>query len=87
MQTNTNRAPQHSNVLRWAVTTPYYTSAKLLQASGWDDVQDSGELSEWTARQRCITVRLLDDAFATGAKLEVQATVSTVLLLLSFEVC
>jgi hypothetical protein len=61
-------------------------SAKLLQISAWDDMRDTGAVSEWAVRQRVITTRLLDNAFMEGVKLDMRVTVCTILALLGFEV-
>jgi hypothetical protein len=86
MQTSEQHRPYVGSVICWAVETPHFMSAKLLRASAWDDMRDSGKLSEWTVQQRCITSRLLNDSFRTGTKINMLLAVSTIQLLLEFEV-
>lgn len=77
-----------SNIVRWAIADPHFMSAKLLNASSWDDVQESGELSSWTIRQRCITIRLLSDTLDYGTgQYQQHVTVAALQSLLAFEVC
>jgi hypothetical protein len=75
------------NEIRWAITDPHFTSSKLLNASGWDDILVTGVLSPWTIRQRFVTIRLLNDTFTNdaGARNSL-VTVAAVQSLLGFEV-
>lgn len=86
MHTNTQRHPWVSIVMRWSIASPHYMSAKLLQGSSWDDVHGTGDVSEWTVRQRHITVHLLDDSFMSEAKLDMRVVGSTIQILLGVEV-
>jgi hypothetical protein len=61
----------------WSITIPHYTSAKLLNASGFDDLQTSGEFSPWTLRQRSISIRLLRDALEND-EVHMPATIAAV---------
>ncbi|TAQ87783.1 hypothetical protein B7494_g3881 [Chlorociboria aeruginascens] len=83
---NIDSHPFYVNVFRWSISDPYFMSAKLLNASGWDDILESGDLSLWTTRQRFIAIRLLNDALDNNAAAkDRQAMVATVQSLLSFE--
>ncbi|KAH8590551.1 hypothetical protein B0O99DRAFT_304920 [Bisporella sp. PMI_857] len=86
MRPNPHRQRYLNNVIQWAVATPHFISAKLLYASGWDDICNSGEMSESTVHQRSITIRLLNNALTSECKLDMKATVSTFQLLLGIEV-
>lgn len=62
-------------------------SAKLLNASGWDDILEMGSLSPWTTRQRFITIRLLNDTLANEREARHKhSTVAAIQSLLAFEV-
>jgi hypothetical protein len=74
------------NIFSWAITYPHFTSAKILNASGWDDVQESGELSSWTLRQRSITMRLIDHTLKAECEGHKDATIAAIQSLLGFEV-
>jgi hypothetical protein len=74
------------NVITWSITFPHFTSAKLLNASGWDDIEESGELSPWTRRQRFITVKILNDLLKEDFKVYNDATIAAIQSLLGFEV-
>jgi len=63
-------------------------SAKLLNASGWDDILERGELSPWTTRQRFITLQLLNDTFTNDVGTQNNhITIAALQSLLAFEVC
>ena len=79
--------PFFSSVVQWATSNVHFASTKLLNASGWDDILESGELSIWTNRQRFISMRLLNDALTTDHGAENKyATVAAIQSLLGFEV-
>ena len=62
-------------------------SAKLLNASGWDDILESGELSLWTNRQRLITTQLLNEDLTNRGEVQNKhVTVAATLSFLGFEV-
>jgi hypothetical protein len=69
------------------MSEPHFMSAKLLNASGWDDVLESGELTLWTVRQRFITIRLLRDALTNEVwRKDKYSTIAAIQALLAFEV-
>lgn len=61
-------------------------SAKLLQGSCWDDVHAAGAVSQWTVRQRHITVSMLDDTFMGKANFDMRVVGSAIQMLLGVEV-
>jgi hypothetical protein len=64
---------------------PHFASAKILNASGWDDVIESGQLNLWTVRQKSITAELLHHALVDITQ-NPHITVAAIQALLSFEV-
>ena len=72
--------------MQWTIYDPHFTSGKLLIASGWDDLQEYGELSQWTIHQRHITVRLLEDALRHNFEDHKPSTLGAIQSLLAFEV-
>ncbi|KAE9367056.1 hypothetical protein N431DRAFT_515833 [Stipitochalara longipes BDJ] len=74
------------DLAKWAITIPHYTSSKLLNASGFDDLQDSGELSPWTLRQRSIALRLMRNALENKSEVHIPATIAAMQGLLAFEI-
>lgn len=79
--------PFLKNVVRWTISDAYFMSAKLLNASGWDDVLEYGKVSPWTTRQRFITIRLLNDTFVKDAGAKTHVIIAALQSLLAFEVC
>ena len=79
--------PFFRNVVVWSINDPHFMSAKLLSASGWDDILESGELSPWTSRQRLVSVKILRDTIINEPEvLDKPATVGAIQALLGFEV-
>jgi hypothetical protein len=79
--------PIYHNVLRWVRNEPYFASAKVLGASAWDDILETGELSAWTLKQHLITKQLLNDVLQKdGGGQDKHATVAAIQSLLGFEV-
>lgn len=84
---DTGSYPFLHNVIRWAISDAHYTSAKLLNASGWDDILESGKLSPWTVRQRFITIQLLNDTLTNDVGAENKhVTIAAIQSLLTFAV-
>jgi hypothetical protein len=79
--------PFLSHFVPWTVMYPPFTSGKLLNASGWDDIQGSGKLSSWTLSQRPISLRILEDELASKSPESKDIALATIQTLLSFEVC
>jgi len=73
-------------MMQWTIHHPHFTSGKLLVASGWDDLQEHGELSSWTIRQRQISIRLIEDALTHNFEDHKFSTVGAIQSLLGFEV-
>jgi hypothetical protein len=86
MRGNIHEHPFLRSMATWSVMYPHFASAKLLSASGWDDVQDDGQLSPWTRRQRVIAVRLLDDTLRNESNVHDDPTVGAIQSLLGYEV-
>jgi hypothetical protein len=87
MRLQINGHPFLRNVIKWSITYPQFTSTKLLNASGWDDIQESGQLSPWTRRQHVIAIKILNESVKEGNHaMHNDATVAAILSLLGFEV-
>ena len=74
------------HMMEWTIHHPHFTSAKLLNASGWDDLQEDGKLSPWTIRQRQISIRLIEDVLRHDFSAHKYSTVGAIQSLLAFEV-
>lgn len=61
-------------------------SAKLLNASGWDDVNNFGEITRSTLQQRFITNRILERSLFNNHESHADVTISALQSMLAFEV-
>lgn len=62
-------------------------SAKLMNASAWDDLNTNGEISELTIFQRSIAEGIMSDYIAESKSANSDANLLAFLTLLAFEVC
>ncbi|KAH8653521.1 hypothetical protein BX600DRAFT_515788 [Xylariales sp. PMI_506] len=85
MRSNIYVHPFARQAIGWAAQYPHVTSAKLVNASSWDEMQEHGELSPWTISQRHVAVKLLHD-FIVNEGVPNLAYVAAIESLLSFEI-
>jgi hypothetical protein len=78
--------PFFSTVICAAVSHPALMSSKILNASAWDDLSISGEISDLTLQQCVITRKLLDDSLSVGEEACSDVTIAALVALILFDV-
>ncbi len=76
--------PLSRSMITWSITSPHFTSAKLLNASAWDDVEEFGELTSWTLRQWSSTTWLLNDTLKIELEVRKDATIAAIQSVLGY---
>jgi hypothetical protein len=79
--------PFYQNIIPWTVENPALMSVKILNASAWDDINETGRISPWSFHQRSVSLKLLHDLLSQLQHACSDVTIATLQGLLGFEVC